>query len=389
MNLLRHPNSPYWYVQFKGPTGVWLKKSTGTADKAQALIVGQSYARGVAAASKKQLDATRIRTIVERTLTDIAELVGTPISTVTTGEFFAEWIKTQEASQLALSSLQRYRRVVNSLKEFLGSKWNDGIGILDPSTILEWRNSLHKGLSPVSVAGFLKVAKFSLNVAVRMGYIPDNPALKLPRMSRATEVGSASRRPFTLDEVRLLLRTEPSGEWHGLILAGFYTGQRLGDLVRLKWSQIDLVGKSIAFRQQKTRGKHVPVPIAPQLEKWLLAQAGDDPGAFLFPSMATMKIPALSKQFRRILVRAGLAGARSYETGSRRKGEEKQQQKREVSELSFHSLRHCLATQLRAVGASEAVAMAVLGHESEAVAKHYTHIGVDELRPMMARLPDL
>jgi len=37
-----------------------------------------------------------------------------------------------------------------------------------------------------------------------------------------------------------------------MILAGYFTGARLGNLARLKWENIDLVERSFTFVQDKT-----------------------------------------------------------------------------------------------------------------------------------------
>src|SRR5262249_35039184 len=62
---------------------------------------------------------------------------------------------------------------------------------------------------------------------------------------------------------------------------------------------------------------------------------------------------------------------------------------RQPSEISFHSLRHSTATFLRAAGVSDFVAREILGHESAAIARLYTHLTTDDLRAAMQRVPDV
>jgi integrase len=49
-----------------------------------------------------------------------------------------------------------------------------------------------------------------------------------------------------LDELRRILRIA-SGEWRHLILFGLYTGQRLGDIAKLTWRNVDLERGELAF----------------------------------------------------------------------------------------------------------------------------------------------
>ena len=114
---------------------------------------------------------------------------------------------------------------------------------------------------------------------------------------------------------------------------------------------------------------------------------GDNPDAHIFPRAAKHKRTAsLSNQFREILVEAGLIeplphGHRS--TGKGRTGA------REVSEISFHSLRHSAVTMLKAAGVSDFIAREIVGHESAAVSRQYTHLTTDDKRAAMQRLPDV
>ena len=64
-------------------------------------------------------------------------------------------------------------------------------------------------------------------------------------------------------------------------------------------------------------------------------------------------------------------------------------QTREASEISFHSLRHSAVTMLKAAGVSDFVAREIVGHESAAVSRQYTHLTTDDKRAAMQRLPDV
>jgi integrase len=63
---------------------------------------------------------------------------------------------------------------------------------------------------------------------------------------------------------------------------------------------------------------------------------------------------------------AGLVTARKANHAGTGKG---RTTKREVSELSFHSLRHSAVTFLKASGASDVLAREIVGHDSAAVSR--------------------
>ncbi|PYK16625.1 MAG: hypothetical protein DME55_11840 [Verrucomicrobia bacterium] len=126
----------------------------------------------------------------------------------------------------------------------------------------------------------------------------------------------------------------------------------------------------------------------PPLSDYLSAlRASDNPDALIFPNAPTYKRTAsLSNQFREILAETGLVEplARNHKTTN--KGRD---QAREPSEISFHSLRHSAVTMLKAAGASDFIAREIVGHESAAVSRQYTHLTTDDKRAAMQRLPDV
>jgi integrase len=90
-----------------------------------------------------------------------------------------------------------------------------------------------------------------------MGYVMRNPVPKAGR-HRGSKIGKNRKRPFTLLEIRdLAARATPF--WRFMIIAGFFTGQRMGDLVTLKRSNVHLDENLIYLTSRKT-GKQVKVP---------------------------------------------------------------------------------------------------------------------------------
>jgi len=55
-----------------------------------------------------------------------------------------------------------------------------------------------------------------------------------------------------------------------MILFGLYTGQRLGDIARLTWANVDLPGQRIRLTTQKT-GKTLSIPMAEPLARHVMS----------------------------------------------------------------------------------------------------------------------
>jgi len=229
------------------------------------------------------------------------------------------------------------------------------------------------------------VLRICLGEAVRQGLLAVDPAVRV----KLPESTVASKRPaFTLNEItRILKACGDDTEWRGLVLFGLYLGQRLGDLAKLMWRAVDLDSGEIAFTTRKT-GRRILLPLVQPLADYLASlPATDNPNAFIFLRAASAKRTAsLSNQFREILVEAGLVQPRPRGHKSTGKG---RNQAREASEISFHSLRHSAVTMLKAAGVSDFIAREIVGHESAAVSRQYTHLTTDDKRAAMQRLTDV
>jgi integrase len=130
------------------------------------------------------------------------------------------------------------------------------------------------------------------------------------------------------------------------------------------------------------------IPLHPVLIEYLESlEASDDPDLPVFPKSAPIAGVAsgdsrLSQQFHTLLVSAGLAQARSKDaTGEGRS------KRRNISEVSFHSLRHTATSLLKNAGVSETVAMDIIGHDSKAMSRHYTVVDEPTKRKALSQLP--
>ena len=169
-----------------------------------------------------------------------------------------------------------------------------------------------------------------------------------------------------------------------MVLAGLYTGQRIGDVSSLTWRQVDFPQRTIHFTTQKT-GRHINLPMAKPLESCLLdLPSSDDPEAPVFANAYNQTSNTLARQFSEILMEAGLAPKRNH--GKHGKG---RTARRELAALSFHCLRHTATSLLKNAGVSDVVAREIIGHDSEAVSRVYTHIESGTLREALDLLPDV
>ena len=91
-------------------------------------------------------------------------------------------------------------------------------------------------------------------------------------------------------------------------------------------------------------------------------------------------------QFGFVMGSCGLVVVRTHQASSVHKG---RGARRIQSDISFHALRHTATSLLKNAGVSDVVARDIIGHESEAVSRNYTHIEMDTKRQAMNKMPDI
>ncbi len=282
-----------------------------------------------------------------------------------------KWCETWlEAKSLEAepSTHTRYARIVERFIGFIGTQADRNMSALEDMQVTLFRNREAKELSRATANLSLKVLRVCFAEAERLELRKGNPAKNVKVLGLRDK---SARRAFTAAEIKRILQAcGQDAEWRGLILFGLYLGQRLGDLAKLTWRAVNLESNEIAFTARKT-GRRIVLPLVQPLADYLSKlPAGDDPNAFIFPraSNAT-RTGTLSNQFRELLVSAGLVAPRSHESTGKGRS-----QSRETSALSFHSLRHSAVTMLKAAGVSDVLTREIVGHESAAVSRQYTHL---------------
>ena len=256
---------------------------------------------------------------------------------------------------------------------------------LTKADIVAYRNSLAKSLSARSINHDLRVVRM-LFKAERDELIEKNPAQFVNSVRQRTT--SSDKRPFTLAEIQAVLSVADP-EWQSLIRFGFYTGQRLGDLAALRWSNIDLARGELRFVTAKT-GRRMIIPLSDGLRAHIASLAPSDQtdAVIHLRSFAILEAQGnssmLSRQFGELLSAAGLRASSTHQsTGKTRSSP------RKLNALSFHSLRRTATTLLHEAGVAGAVAQALIGHDSEAIHEHYVNVGREALQKAAAVFPSI
>jgi integrase len=315
------------------------------------------------------------------------EITGDDLPTHSLREFSASWLE-RKAPEVAPGTLAFYRGAITKFTAFLGTKADAELAEITSEDVVAFRNHEAKTLAPKTVNHDLKALRMLFRAARRDKVLVDDPC----EFVSVTKKGSTvRRRPFTIPELKAVLAVA-GDEWKSLILFGLYTGQRLGDLASLTWQNVDLERGEIRLVTRKT-SKTLNLPIAAPLRKHLEnLPASDVPDAPFHPSAFAIvneqgKTGHLSNQFADLLADAGLREKKAHrKTGEAGVG-------RGVGSgtggLSFHCIRHTAVSLMKDAGIPEAAVMELVGHDSEQMSAHYTHVGREALQRAAGALPEL
>lgn len=382
-----HGRSKFWYCAFSewdADEGCRRRrfKSTKTTNKQQATQICRTWEQAAKTAQTGQLTPDRAREILATGLEGIFLASNRePMKRYTVRQWGQQWLDSKLIEN-TLHTHERYTGIMTRFYQHLRGKADRDIASVTASEITTFRDKLAKELSINTANLAVKTLRVCFGAAYSNDLLTSNTAAKVKKL-KLPRIGH--RREFKPAEIRLLLQAAGNSEWRGMILTALYTGQRLGDVARLRWGDMHLDTREIVFRVSKTN-EVLPLPMASPLADYLESlPSSDDANSFVFPKLAACsRTGILSNQFYKVMELAGLVPPRkNVETG---KGH---RERRTVSALSFHSLRHSCVTFLKAAGVSDAVAQAIAGHASSAVSRIYTHLDVETLRGAVAKLPDV
>jgi integrase len=375
----RLPGKPNWICFYTDRENKRRCKSTLTTDKREAERVCVNIQEIEDKARNGHLTADRARRVIESTVADIMESLGTPIERKSIREHFETWIAAREV-ETSEGTYKRYKGIVDYFLAFLGTKTNAPLPSLSSADIERYRASLAGKVANATVNTHLKVLRVCLEKPVKQHIFDKNPARMVDNLDRSKR---HRRRAFTDPELRKLLAVA-SDDWKTAVLVGLYTGLRLSDATNLLWSQVDLQAREITITEKKTDETQI-APIAKPLKTYLESIASsDDPRAPLTPSLFGKPETWLSNQFYELMAVAGLVKSRAFH-GKLKQG---RSMKREQSPITFHSLRHTATSLLKRAGVSNAIAQDIIGHDSEAVSRNYTHIDSGTRLEAVDKLPD-
>lgn len=252
---------------------------------------------------------------------------------------------------------ERYARLMNT---FAG-KPADSITAADLET---FRDDLRRRVSPATVNRHLQLFRAIFGRAVRHGKVKSNPL----RMVKLFKENNKRERYLSADDERRLLETLPV--WlRPLVTVALHTGLRRGELLKLRWQDVDFTSGTIAVRAPKS-GVDEHVIMNQTTRRSLSALSGrvqclDRSGA---PNGFVFRMP-----------RGGpIRNFNPYWYTALRKAE--------IEDFHFHDLRHTFGSRAAMAGVDLYTLQTLMRHRSPQMTMRYAHLSPLHLRDAVQRL---
>lgn len=321
--------------------------------------------------------------------------------TITLGEWLDLCLEVYMKNSLKQSTYLGYEGYIRvHLKPALG---NVQLRDLSPRLLQEYYNykSETEGLSPKTIININLFLHKALSYAVTEGYIPNNPAASI-NLSRGNK---PQIEILTRDEQAKLIRASYQHRYGVFIRLVLFTGLRLGELLGLRWEDLDMQTNLLHIRRTLNRLNKVKKPTAPgekrteiviqppksqnsirsipllpavvqDLMNWRSVQKNDqimagnqyqDSGMIVTNPFGGFVEPRTFKdQYDQILALAGL------------------------KHFTFHALRHTFASRAMEQGMEAKTLSVLLGHASVSFTMDtYAHVLTDYKKESMALMEDL
>jgi integrase len=296
-------------------------------------------------------------------------------SKTTVSEFAGRWLRNWAAINVGAKTLERYEELISAhVRPYIGAV---PIQKLQPVHLAELYAKLLRegnrqrglskvtGLSPRTVGHVHRALHKALKVAVEWGVVQRNAAA----VARPPKVEGAELEILAEEQAQTLLQKLKGQPLYPIVVLGLATGMRRGELLALRWCDVDLDGRKLRVEHSleqtkvgglrpkppKTRHGRRTISLAPsvvaelrthwkqQQEQRLRLGLGKAPeDALVFPKWdGTPRVPTTtSTEWTRILAQLKLPT------------------------VSLHALRHTHASQLIASGMDVLTISRRLGHGS-------------------------
>jgi integrase len=293
----------------------------------------------------------------------------------TLAAFLDGWLEGTVKGSVKATTYESYERLIRChIKPELGQH---KLKTLAPDHVQAlYQRKLDSGLAPGTVRQMHSVLTCALDQAVKWGTLPRNVC----KATTPPKPDSEEIKPLDTEQARQLLRTAGGERFEALYVLAVTAGLRIGELLALRWQDVDLEvsGATLRVRRTKSTAKSGPVFTTPKNGKGRSIKLTRH-------AIEALKAHRASQNAERLKAGTlwqdhGLVfctyGGRPLDSHNVARTSFKPLLERAgLPDIRFHDLRHTCATLLLSRGHHPKLVQELLGHASVALTlDRYSHV---------------
>jgi integrase len=286
-------------------------------------------------------------------------------------DYLEDWIENVHKDKLRISTYVKYKKLIKYIVADLGDVW---LQKLTPEQVRRFYTKMStkkdkggRGLSSKTIHEIHGVLHLALDNAVSWNYVGRNVCdlVKPPR------IVSREATPLTLEQARVLLNKVREHRLEVLLTMAVVTGMRRGELLALRWANIDFERRTLLVLHTVDYIPHYGyVETEPKTKagKRLISLP-----SFLLDMLQQHRVKLLKQQLKQgddwencDLVFPDLRGG-YFNSNYLLRIFKKLLKEAGLPHMHFHDLRHSAATILLSMGVNMKVIQELLGHSDVAI----------------------
>jgi integrase len=312
----------------------------------------------------------------------------------TVAQFLTDWLEKTHKPHVRARTYERYRDAVYlHIIPVLGRHQLSKLSAQHVQAF--YTQKLEEGLAAATIMYYHSVLHNALDTAVKWGLVARNVCnLVTPPRQERYEI-----QPLTLEQVQKLLVAVHGHKWEALYTLALATGMRRGELLGLKWQDINMQTGTLQVRRILTR---VPAPTEEKRHIYIEAEPKTQHSrrSVIIASFALEMLKQHLQQQIAIKARSAEVWQEHDYVFCTSLGThlnpnhvvdelKKLLKKAELPNIRFHDLRHSAATMLLSIGVHPKVVQELLGHTQISMTMDiYSHVLPGMQRDAMSRLHD-
>lgn len=238
------------------------------------------------------------------------------------------------------------------------------LAALTPKLLADYRDRRLQIVSDSTVRNEINLISAAFKIASReWGIAAINPVSQIKRPGS----GAERKRRVSSEEIAAIIKCSKSVELPSFLKLAVATGMRRGEIVRLRWKDIDL-SKRIAVLFDTKNGEDRVIPLSSEALAVLVAMPRRIDG-----NLFSLKAGAFSKAVRITSLRARLA----YEADCVATGETPAPDF--LIDLHLHDARHEAVSSFFERGLDMVEVASISGHKTLSMLRRYTHLKAENL----------